>query len=152
MKSSTIRKKTCQSDGCNNPIWGGGYCKYHQNLRPPKANKTPKDRGLFKRADREDGKNNGDFERDKLFYSSIWDSREHKCFNCNCSLGGEPLTLFFDHILEKSRFPDLRYEQDNIMLLCPDCHYNKTNAYYSEKIKQKILETAEKFGKSIKLL
>jgi hypothetical protein len=26
--------KTCKKEGCENPRFGGGYCKWHQHLRP----------------------------------------------------------------------------------------------------------------------
>jgi hypothetical protein len=26
--------KTCNHENCNNPVFGGGYCKHHQYLRP----------------------------------------------------------------------------------------------------------------------
>lgn len=28
--------KTCKADGCKNPVFGGGYCKYHQYHRKDK--------------------------------------------------------------------------------------------------------------------
>jgi len=39
--------KTCKSEGCNNPVFSKGYCKYHQNQRTDekwlsKKQKTPK--------------------------------------------------------------------------------------------------------------
>lgn len=34
--------KLCQTEGCNNPVFGGGYCKFHQLLRKDKKPKTPK--------------------------------------------------------------------------------------------------------------
>ena len=32
--------KLCNSEGCYNPRWGKGYCKYHQHLRVDKKNTT----------------------------------------------------------------------------------------------------------------
>ena len=32
--------KICEKEGCNNPIFGGGYCSFHQYLR----NKLPKNK------------------------------------------------------------------------------------------------------------
>ena len=41
--------KTCNKEGCNNNVFGGGYCKNHQYLRPKKDVAEKKDRGLFVR-------------------------------------------------------------------------------------------------------
>lgn len=32
--------KLCNAEGCYNPRWGKGYCKYHQNLRTDKKEKA----------------------------------------------------------------------------------------------------------------
>lgn len=34
--------KVCSCDGCDNPVFGGGYCKWHQNYRTDKKPKRPK--------------------------------------------------------------------------------------------------------------
>lgn len=36
--------KTCNHENCKNPVFGGGYCKFHQFLRnkPPKQQKPKK--------------------------------------------------------------------------------------------------------------
>lgn len=65
--------------------------------------------------------------KDLAFYAKIWISRPHRCVNCDKYLGFEPLTIFFDHILEKSKYPELRWEESNIQLLCFECHQIKTN-------------------------
>ena len=31
--------KTCEKEGCNNPQFGGGFCKWHQSLRTDKKPK-----------------------------------------------------------------------------------------------------------------
>lgn len=64
---------------------------------------------------------------DMAFYLSIWDKRPHVCYNCNAELGNKPLTLYFDHILEKGteKYEHLRHVEENICLLCWDCHTNK---------------------------
>lgn len=128
------------------PVFSHLHCKACQGYRTGK--KAPK--GLKKAS-----KRIFDKERqidDWNFYLDIWGERPHFCFNCEQFLGNEPLTLFFDHILMKSKFVELRYEKENIMLLCADCHQMKTNAKYSEKIKKKIFETALKFEKTMKIL
>jgi hypothetical protein len=62
------------------------------------------------------------FEADKLFYLEIWKERPHRCECCGKELLGEPLTVYFHHLLEKERYDELRHIKENIMLLCADDH------------------------------
>ena len=57
--------KKCNIDGCSNNVFGKGYCKHHQYLRPKKEKREPIDRGLFKRD--VDIKENNKGELDKWF-------------------------------------------------------------------------------------
>ena len=80
-------------------------------------------------------------------FLDIWKKRAHRCENCNAHLGSEPLSYMFDHVLEKSKYPDLRYEEENICMLCLDCHSDKTNCKLSDFMKEKIKKVKEIFGK-----
>ena len=80
-------------------------------------------------------------------FLDIWKKRPHRCENCDTHLGSEPLSYMFDHILEKSKYPDLRYEEKNICMLCLDCHSDKTNCKLSNFMKEKIKKVKEIFGK-----
>lgn len=81
------------------------------------------------------------------FFLNIWKKRPHRCENCDAHLGSEPLSYMFDHVLEKSKYPDLRHEEENICILCLDCHSNKTNCKLSDFMKEKIKKVKEIFGK-----
>lgn len=81
------------------------------------------------------------------FFLSIWSKRRHYCESCGKWLGNEPLSYMFDHLLEKSRYPNLKYEEDNIALVCLDCHTNKTNGFPVERIRIRIEEVKKKFDK-----
>ncbi|MEK6879613.1 MAG: HNH endonuclease signature motif containing protein [Nanoarchaeota archaeon] len=133
--------KKCNFEGCNYNQFGGGYCRNHQYLR---TDKKPK---VLKKTKRP--VNLKQLHDDWHFYLEIWNERPHLCENCGQWLGNEPLTLYFDHLLEKSKYPDLRYEKENIMLLCWQDHSSKTNGFPPEKVKQNIIKICEKFGKSI---
>lgn len=79
---------------------------------------------------------------DKIFYLSIWEERKdskglHSCEVCDEPIYGEPLTLYFDHLLEKSKFPQFRHTKENVAIVCGDCHSSKTNG--NPKPKHKIL-------------
>lgn len=82
----------------------------------------------------------------RQFFLSIWNKRPHRCENCNSYLGNEPLSYMFDHVLEKSKYPDLKYEEENICMLCLDCHSDKTNCKLSDFMKEKIKKVRYKFG------
>ena len=74
----------------------------------------------------------------KNFFLDVWKTRQdHKCENCKKWLGNEPLTYMFDHVLEKSKYPDLKYEEENIMYLCIMCHDNKTRGFMSPMMKER---------------
>lgn len=80
------------------------------------------------------------------FFKTIWTKRkDHRCEVCNKWLGEEPRTYMFDHVLEKSKYPELRYEEENIMYICLQCHDEKSRGFLSQKTKAKIEELKRKF-------
>lgn len=74
------------------------------------------------------------------FFMDIWKERKHNCESCGKWLGKEPLSTFFDHLLEKSKYPLLRFEEKNIFLCCFECHSKKTNGFPTDKHKEAINE------------
>lgn len=84
-------------------------------------------------------------EKDREFYNKIWASRPHRCVVCNASLGSEMKTAYMDHLLEKSVYPELRYEEENIAIVCLDCHGSKTNGFPKEKHQELVNIAKEKF-------
>lgn len=55
------------------------------------------------------------------FYLEIWELRGSICQVTERPLG-EPLRSMFHHILPKSKYPQYRYSQWNIIILHPDVH------------------------------
>lgn len=97
-----------------------------------KANKTlKKGSGLKSKPVSEEVKNQRkeQQEADWKFYSQIWSEREHKCIVCNRYLGEEINKACIDHLIEKSSHPELRYESENVVLVCIDHHAAKTNGF-----------------------
>jgi len=142
--------KLCNYTNCKYNQFGGGYCRNHQWNRTDKKNKPLKRTAIRKISSKKQktlGEERKQLHKDWLFFLEIWEEREHICKNCGYFLGNEPLTLFFDHLLEKSKYPDLRYEKENIMLLCWQCHSAKTNGFISDIIKQFIMKICDKFDK-----
>lgn len=82
------------------------------------------------------------------FFLGIWNHRkDHNCENCKKWLGKEPLSYMFDHLLEKNKHPDLKFEEDNIMLVCLECHDNKTRGNLTDFVRAKIEEVRKRFNK-----
>ena len=84
-------------------------------------------------------------EKDMEFYNRIWNKRPHKCEVCGKELGNELSTGYMDHLLEKSSYPDLRHEEDNIIVVCLDCHYLKTNGFPKPLHQEAIEKAKERF-------
>ncbi len=82
------------------------------------------------------------------FFLQVWKNRkQHDCENCGKWLGNEPLSYMFDHLLEKSKYPELKYEEDNIMLVCLECHDNKTRGFLTDLVRGKIQEIRNRYNK-----
>jgi len=59
-------------------------------------------------------------------------------------LGWEPKTLFFDHALEKSLYPEYKYIKENIIMVTWKEHSEKGSAVEHPNYSQKIKEIREK--------
>lgn len=84
-------------------------------------------------------------EKDWQMYTEIWNEREHKCIICSGRIYGELKNLYMDHILEKSIYPELRYEKGNIAVVCSQCHTNK-DGNRPERYQELIDDTKKKFN------
>ena len=132
--------KTCSVENCNNRIWGRGVCQKH-------TPKTPLKSSSFKPKKKDKNKTLDYLVKRNEFFESMWKKRKHYCEECGMFLGHTPMSYHFDHILEKSKYPDLSFEENNIQILCLDCHSKKTNGFISEKVKQRIEEVRRIFDK-----
>lgn len=81
----------------------------------------------------------------KDLYWEIWQERQHICANCGYPIS-RPVAHVFAHKRSKGARPDLKYDKDNIELLCSTiirndgqrgCHeLSHTNPYaYKERSK-----------------
>lgn len=141
------KEKICAGwDGNPHPafLWkrisGKGYCKNcTMKLEPPKPIQS-------KRKD-VDGKKKEDTERQFNLFLEIWEERKINGKNY-CEVSGkllprEALSIYFDHLLEKSKYPLLRYEKRNIIIVDGDVHMRKTNGHPLPKHKE-LIEEAQK--------
>jgi 5-methylcytosine-specific restriction endonuclease McrA len=128
-------KSKCKTCGKNTD--GGEFCFVHKQRKAlPSVSRSryEKDRLVLEepRSMRE-------------FFIHIWKFRPHTCENCNSNLGKEPLSYMFDHVLEKNKYPALKFEENNIMMLCLHCHDNKTRGFLSEKMLQRLEQVKKRF-------
>ena len=128
------QNKKCAFNGCVNLSFGK-FCKYHSIRKPLKTSTKLKPK---KKTQEQVSKEKEQIEKDWEFYLSIWNKRPHYCEACGTWLGPEPLTLFFDHCLEKAVYPQFRYEEINIFLCCWQHHSDKGAGFPHFKHKEAI--------------
>ncbi len=66
----------------------------------------------------------------KEFFMSIWNKRLHLSEISGLPLIGEPSSAYFHHILPKSKYPEAKFDEANIILLTFDEHNNVENDMY----------------------
>jgi len=86
-------------------------------------------------------------EREKQwnFFLEIWKERPHISEVSRLPLGNQPNSCFFDHLLEKSKYPTLKYEKWNIALVTVNEHSAKTNGFPKREHQQLINKAKEKY-------
>ena len=90
------------------------YCFQHKpRKRIPNAN-------LTKSVKKEDSIRHIFEMRD--FFLELWKKRMHKSEVSGQYLASEPLTVFFHHILPKSKYPEAGLDEENIILLTMEEH------------------------------
>ena len=104
-------KAQCKTCGKN---CEGEYCFRH------KPRKRISVQNLTKSVKKEDSVRNIFEMRD--FFLELWKKRVHKSEVSGNYLGSEPLTVFFHHILPKSKYPEACLDEENIILLTWEEH------------------------------
>lgn len=56
------------------------------------------------------------------FFLQIWKKRQHLSENSGLPLVGEPLSVYFHHILPKNKYPEAEFDEENIILLTLNEH------------------------------
>ena len=75
--------------------------------------------------------------KDHLFFEKIWKKRPHRSEISGKYLGKTASSGYFHHILPKSKYPEIRMDEENIILLTLDEHANvESDMYKYEKINQ----------------
>ena len=121
-----VKEKLCAC-GCGKigRIWSKGMLKEcSMRLNPPKKIQYKSAKQKIKDVEKKEYTN----KQFKMFFD-IWNKRKHYCESCGKWLGNEPLSIFFDHLLEKSIYEELALIEENIFLCCGECHTKKTNGF-----------------------
>lgn len=84
--------------------------------------------------------------KDWDFFDMLWEKHpDRKCESCNKQLFGENLSMYHDHLIEKSERDDLRYNPLNMALVCGDCHASKSRGHPTEKHQELINKAKRRF-------
>jgi hypothetical protein len=84
-------------------------------------------------------------QKDLSFYVSLWKRSDKKCSVSGVYLGEEPLTTFFHHLLPKSKYPEYRWCEWNIVIISARVHSQvETNISKVPKIEEMTKELLEK--------
>lgn len=82
-----------------------------------------------------------------LWFFSLWFKRAKngfiKCFECSKYLHESGMLQLgrYSHILPKSQYEELEFEEDNVVIVCEDCHTLYTN--FCEKAKKQFAKSKE---------
>ena len=120
--------KTCKANGCVNPVWGKGLCKFHQWMRTDKKPKKMPVQATRKH------KNDLFFgyEDQSALFEDLWEGAKNKSGRVFCKYTREELTDFygtslwyscFAHVLPKSRYTYWKLNPINIRIVFPDFHF-----------------------------
>ncbi len=111
--------RTCKRCGKN---CQGDYCFQHKPRKPLKATRGSRKDYLVKKAE--------GIDKMREFFLQLWKKRKHVSEISGEYLGSTPLHIFFHHILEKNKYPEAMYDDENIILLTLDEHTNVDNNMY----------------------
>lgn len=113
-------------EGCYNPPFSKGLCKNHIPKKAlSKGNST-----LGKRSGVEKPSKFDAMIEMKDVFMKIWMKRPHKSEVSGEYLGSEAMSTYFHHILPKSKYPEFRLDEENIILLTLDEHTNVESDIY----------------------
>jgi hypothetical protein len=88
-------------------------------------------------------------EREKTiqFFLLIWKKRPHKSEVSGKTIYGEILSIYFHHILPKDKYPEAKFDEENIILLTFEEHDNvEIDMYRYEEINKRRTQLKLKYG------
>ena len=127
--------KICNSEGCNNNVFGGGFCKFHQYKRQEK-NKPIVSTSINSFKEKKIKAKSKSSNQLALF-KEIWNEREHVS-----ELSGDKISMFdvfcFHHILTKAAYPKFLLFKSNIIILTRAEHRMVHDHSFEDLIKKDI--------------
>ena len=88
-----------------------------------------------------------DIEKMRQLFERHWISKWiewfHQCESCGVTIYGENKSYYHDHLIEKSSHLELKYEIENLALVCLDCHSRKTDGNPTQRHRE-LIEAAKK--------
>ena len=120
------------------------YCFRHKPRKPLADSTQPAmRRGTLRRSQ---PKGNPLPNKDHLFFMEIWKKRPHRSEISGVYLGKEPSSAFFHHILPKNKYPEVRMDEENIILLTMDEHADvESDMYKFDIINQRRTKLLKKY-------
>lgn len=117
--------RTCKTCGVK---CEGEHCFRHKPRKPfPKAKKIVNNNTEYRK--------NSDISE---LFLQLWKKRPHYSEVSGTYLGKEPLTVFFHHILPKSKYPHASLDEENIILLTLNEHEQvEIDIYRYEEVNQR---------------
>ena len=84
----------------------------------------------------------------KDMFLRIWKTRQHLSEVSGLPLVGEPLSVYFHHILPKSKYPEAALDEENIILLTLLEHEQvESDMYRYEEVNKKREQLIQKYDK-----
>jgi len=121
------------------------YCFRHKPRKPLAGTTTqPAMRRRTLRSNKSKGKPSPN--EDHLFFTQIWKKRPHRSEISGEYLGKEASSAFFHHILPKNKYPKIRMDEENIILLTLDEHADvESDMYKYDIINQRRTKLLKKY-------
>ena len=140
-------------DGNSHPafLWkrikGRGYCKdCTYKLEIPKALNRTNINNISEKQKEKNVEKRKNTEILHNWFNILWEKlpKNKLCSICNTPIFGSNLSIYWDHLLEKNKYPELALNEDNILFVCGTCHTLKTNGNPLPKHKELIEEAKRK--------
>jgi 5-methylcytosine-specific restriction endonuclease McrA len=134
------KKKLCKSCDTEQYIFSKGLCK-RCSVKPYKKIKQVSDKQLVKI----EGK-----KEDTKLMLLVFDQFYKKHLIKSCEQCGKKITELrtynVHHLLEKRNYPEFKFDTNNLMLLCGDCHSTYETSLKGDKIIERLNNLKEKYN------
>lgn len=128
---------------CNAPCESESGCWKHKQKKP-----LSKGKKLSAKPKREEQKqeNREALEKQWELFLNIWNTRPHKSEVSKEPIYGEPLSIYFHHIIPKRESKELKYEPENIIILTFEEHQKvEQDMYFYPEVNKRREILKEKF-------